>query len=538
MKKPAVFRSVLALVLCLAMVLSFVPYQAWAAECEHDYAAVAYDANCLHPAYTLYTCADCGDSYKTYPEDQYTAWQEEKPDVDESLIQTKLQYRTSDYKTFTSYETEVDGYEQVSSRWVETDSGSVTYVHNWAAGFDTTSEVYAQYNNKKKVVGETETTKTVVESDKRIGYLWYHWCDSSTVYSWAYETDPYHTFHTYYGTVAPSNYVCDPYDNSYLTSHTSCSNTDYWFPMDVYQQDYTTYANEFTYAGWSEFSEWSDTVATATETRKVETRTVYRYVDVNAGAHAYSVITSQPTCKAAGSKVYTCSVCGDSYTEKLPMLGHAYTAGKCTLCGDAEPNYYLVGYINGADYGCESDYENMGDYKFVDGKVTVSITEDSYVFIKTEGNDRWYMTQEYVEGQEAVFCNTETGASQKMFVPGDMDITFTLTYRSDDTILLTYVGSKCIHKYAEEVTAPATCTEDGSRSGYFLRIFVDTAMRMCCLQPDMTMSVEAAITAALSRRITYLPFTTCSAISTATTMPANPTLKTGVSSGLRRASCW
>ncbi|MCD8026781.1 MAG: hypothetical protein LUF33_07640 [Clostridiales bacterium] len=35
--------------------------------------------------------------------------------------------------------------------------------------------------------------------------------------------------------------------------------------------------------------------------------------------------------------------------------------------------YYLVGYIDGADYGCEADYENMGDYGFSsDGTVTAT----------------------------------------------------------------------------------------------------------------------------------------------------------------------
>ena len=33
----------------------------------------------------------------------------------------------------------------------------------------------------------------------------------------------------------------------------------------------------------------------------------------------------------------------------------------------AANDYYLIGYINGADYGCEKDWENLGEYKFVDG---------------------------------------------------------------------------------------------------------------------------------------------------------------------------
>lgn len=49
-----------------------------------------------------------------------------------------------------------------------------------------------------------------------------------------------------------------------------------------------------------------------------------------------------------------------------------------------ETKYYLVGYINGADYGIEGDWANNGDYLFVDGTVTVELTQDSYVIVKDE----------------------------------------------------------------------------------------------------------------------------------------------------------
>ena len=49
-----------------------------------------------------------------------------------------------------------------------------------------------------------------------------------------------------------------------------------------------------------------------------------------------------------------------------------------------EVAYYLVGYINGADYGIEADWANLGDYAFVNGTVTVEFTADSYVIVKDE----------------------------------------------------------------------------------------------------------------------------------------------------------
>ena len=49
-------------------------------------------------------------------------------------------------------------------------------------------------------------------------------------------------------------------------------------------------------------------------------------------------------------------------------------------------DYYLVGFINGANYGCEEDHENLGEYKFVDGELVTTFEADSYIFIKTGDN--------------------------------------------------------------------------------------------------------------------------------------------------------
>lgn len=102
-------------------------------------------------------------------------------------------------------------------------------------------------------------------------------------------------------------------------------------------------------------------------------------------------------------------------------------------------DYYLVGYINGADYGCEADYENVGEYKFVDGALTATFTQDSYVFVKTGDNSNWYMAMEYVAASPATLYNTvTTTAGEKMFVPGNVVVDFTLAENADGTLQLAY----------------------------------------------------------------------------------------------------
>ena len=161
-------------------------------------------------------------------------------------------------------------------------------------------------------------------------------------------------------------------------------------------------------------------------------------------AHSYtSKVTTAATCTTAGVKTYTCSKCSASYTEAIAALGHNYANGTCTTCGAADPNYvvpgstvyYLIGWINGADHGCESDWENMGNYKFEGGKLTAKFDSDSYVFLKTEGNGKWLLTEAYTEDTTATFVE---GGSEKMFVPGNVEVTFTLTENADGSVTLSY----------------------------------------------------------------------------------------------------
>lgn len=60
-------------------------------------------------------------------------------------------------------------------------------------------------------------------------------------------------------------------------------------------------------------------------------------------AHRYGeTVTKEATCKEEGVKTFTCSVCGDTYTEPMEKLAHTFadatcTAAKtCTACGAAE----------------------------------------------------------------------------------------------------------------------------------------------------------------------------------------------------------
>ncbi len=383
----------------------------------HSYTATSDKATCTSYELFHYTCTKCGNKYDISA-DQLANWSETKPaGVPSSQIQTKTQYR---YANCTS------------TTWQQNATNTILYVNSWPSGFSTSSSLYSQYNKKssKVTASETTTTKTVINSDKVTGYLYYHWCYADSYYSVASKSGSYTTFHAYYSTTSPDNYTCDTSDMSYKTSHSTCSNSNWWFVTEVYGQEYTTYNAVPDGQQWGAWSAWSDTVYTAVaNSRKVETRTVYRYTGATLGDHVWS----NGICTACNT---TCS--------------HSYSNNVCTICGlgQASKDYYLFGYINGADYGCEGDYENIGIYHFVNGKLTATFTQASYVGVKTSDNVNWYMTNGWQgEVNSVKLYNTSiTGSSSdKMYVPGNVQVTFTLTSNSDGSLTLSYTTAACTH---------------------------------------------------------------------------------------------
>ncbi len=83
--------------------------------------------------------------------------------------------------------------------------------------------------------------------------------------------------------------------------------------------------------------------------------------------HNYvGVVTTEPTCDSDGVMTYTCTECGDSYTEVIPG-GHAYENGVCTRCGE---EYMITGVC-----GDNANWQLNGS-----GVLTVSGTGAMYDF--------------------------------------------------------------------------------------------------------------------------------------------------------------
>lgn len=440
----------------------------------HNYTVTKHAATCSQYAIYEYTCTKCGDNYKLNEGQMTSQWLDSVPSgMSAGDFRTKTQYRYSDYQTKTSTATTLDGYTLKGSTWIKASSGSVKYVDSWPSGFSTSSSLFTTYDKAGSKVTETETatTKTAVDSDVKCGYLYYHWCYANSYYSQAASSGSYTTFHAYYSTTAPESYTCDTSDNSYKTSHSGCSNSAWYFVADVYEQKYCTYNKQNTFERWTDFSGWSDASVTSSSTRKVETRTVYQLKTASLGTHVWNNsvcyscgtrcshtwnngkcttcgygcnhtwvngICSGCTIKCTHSwNAGTCRTCGQKCT-------HSYSGGICTVCGDKEAvtEYYLFGFINGGDYACEGDYANMGEYRFVNGTLVTSFASDSYIGVKTGDNMKWYMTAGWLgtDTSSATLYETSTVSnSDKLYVPGGVQVTFTLKVNADGTLTLSYV---------------------------------------------------------------------------------------------------
>lgn len=172
--------------------------------------------------------------------------------------------------------------------------------------------------------------------------------------------------------------------------------------------------------------------------------------------HDYTAETTEPTCTTDGVTVYTCFTCGHSYRESIPMLGHNYESEvfppSCTLGGLTQYNCTRCDY-----YYHGSETPALG-HSWDSGTVTKEPTETE-TGIRTFTCTRCQSTREEsipVIGQEECSHSYES-------------VTREPTCSQDGETV--YTCTKCGHSYSEwlqktghiysETVTPPTCTEQG-----------------------------------------------------------------------------
>ena len=169
-------------------------------------------------------------------------------------------------------------------------------------------------------------------------------------------------------------------------------------------------------------------------------------------SHIYEKeITKEATCTEKGILTYTCSICGDKYTEEIPVIPHTYTesvvAPSCTekgyteytcICGDSYKDNYTepTGHSYTAETVAPTDTEN--GYT----KHTCSLCGDTYndTYIDPLGHN---YSSEIIKSPTCVESGT---------------VKYTCTTCDDSfTEEIPPTG----HSFVSEITKPATCTEKG-----------------------------------------------------------------------------
>lgn len=133
-------------------------------------------------------------------------------------------------------------------------------------------------------------------------------------------------------------------------------------------------------------------------------------------SHNYvSSVTKQPTCTEQGTRKYTCSVCGSSYTENISATGHTDSNGDgyCDTCGTAVGTFYTItANPNNTNYGTVT---GGGSYLSGNTATLTATAKTGYRFVQwSDGN---------------------TNATRTVTVTGNK--TYTATFEVDETVYFT-----------------------------------------------------------------------------------------------------
>ena len=335
----------------------------------HSYETEVIAPTCTAMGYTIYTCADCGDSYTA----DYT-------DKAEHSYTANLTEPTCTEHGFTTYTCSVCRDEYIS---------------------DYTEKLQHDYNAVVTsptctAMGFTTYTCTV--------------CGDSYVGDYTDMTE-----HNYSQQVIPPTctehgytiYTCPDCGKEYIGDLTECQQHHYTetvTPPTCTEMGYTTYVCE-----------------TCGDTYKDN------YTDKL--PHDYETVVTEPTCTEHGFTTYTCKACGDSYTsDYTEAAGHKPSewiidipatieqAGQkhveCTVCGEILQTAEIPQLVD-TDHSDEDGDAEVGDYSIIltdesgnpvfDGEITID--KDDNVTIKLpEGRlldyaDRTTITVFYTETQ-------------------------------------------------------------------------------------------------------------------------------------------
>ena len=345
-------------------------------EAAHSYKAVVTEPDCENGGYTTYTCTVCGDSYT----DNVTAALGHKYDnaCDADCNVCGATRTPADHKYVESVVAAANcGYDGMAKFTCSvcgdyyTTAIPATGNHKYSNDCDNRCNVC----NKIREVGDHTYvgTETKAPTCTEAGVMTYTCSSCGVSYT---ESIPV-IAHNYVGVVtAPdcenggyTTYTCTACGDSYKDNYTEAGGHNYVGVVTIPATCGTAGVKTYTCSGCGD--SYTEAIA-ATGAHE------YNYACDAAcnvcGAprtpadHTYvGAQTKAPTCTETGVMTYTCSSCGVSYTESIPVIAHnyvgvvtapdcengGYTTYTCTACGDS----YKDNYTDPAGHNYSHEYD-------------------------------------------------------------------------------------------------------------------------------------------------------------------------------------
>ena len=414
----------------------------------HSYTSVVTEPTCTEDGYTTYTCESCGDSY-TSDVVPATGHDYECTEEDGNLVYTCKNcgdtYRETSMPTVNvelnvgetySFSTENADITEV----IDSAIATVT-VHTNEGGYNAVSSLtdgeYLIISGGKVLTDESST-------------YYSSWDGAGTVYGLtctSYSSSGSYEGYLWTITEVDGGYTVRNSDGLYLTitsgtrsSHLTLSETEQVIDISDLGSEFAlsysgTYLDRYSstfaasYPGnvnenekWELYkSEPASYDITITAVSGGKTSTVIggtKYV-VSVHEHDYvSEVTSAATCTDDGTVTYTCTGCGDSYTETIKAHGHDY---ECT----EEDGYYL--------YTCK----NCGD------SYTEEISSTSYEYVSSLTSGGKYIITLYNGGTYYALTHNGTSLGATAVTINNGEITSEVT----DDMLWEYSSNKLGFSY-------------------------------------------------------------------------------------------
>lgn len=414
----------------------------------HSYTSVVTEPTCTEDGYTTYTCENCGDSY-TSDVVPATGHDYECTEEDGDLVYTcKTCGDTYRETSMPTVNVELNAGETYS---FSTENADITEVIDSAIA---TVTVHTNEGGYNAVSSLTDGEYLIISGGKVLtdesSTYYSSWDGAGTVYGLtctSYSSSGSYGDYLWTITEVDGGYTVRNSNGLYLTitsgtrsSHLTLSETEQVIDITDLGSEFAlsysgTYLDRYSstfaasYPGnvnenekWELYkSEPASYDITITAVSGGKTSTVIggtKYV-VSVHEHDYvSEVTSAATCTDDGTVIYTCTGCGDSYTETIKAHGHDY---ECT----EEEGYYL--------YTCK----NCGD------SYTEEISSTSYEYVSSLTSGGKYIITLYNGGTYYALTHNGTSLGATAVTINNGEITSEVT----DDMLWEYSSNKLGFSY-------------------------------------------------------------------------------------------